>query len=173
VILFLGSDNNLDADWDAGVFKDNFNGAWSAIDGNPVYMELTEETEDYNLYTVPILLNGEECSLHVSYVYETEAYEILGAYKGLEGEGMASKEILRLRPGNEITTLHYVASFTGDDEAQLVEMDTFTVTESTVFADEDMGDGDFLFLFVMTDARGESAWSEEATFTVAEGELQF
>ena len=39
-MLYLGTDNDMTADWDNGVFYDNFRGVWGAIDGHIVYMEL-------------------------------------------------------------------------------------------------------------------------------------
>lgn len=66
-MMLLGTDNDMTADWDNGIFYDNFRGVWGAIDGHLVYMELSYEGDDYNLYSVPILLNGEEYNLQVAY----------------------------------------------------------------------------------------------------------
>ena len=52
VVIHLGSDANIDADWDTGVFRDNFDGTWPMLDGHPAYIELTEEGDDYNLYSI-------------------------------------------------------------------------------------------------------------------------
>ena len=57
-LLMLGTDNDIVGDWENGVFTDNFRGVWGSIDGAVVYMELSSEGDDYNLYTVPVLLNG-------------------------------------------------------------------------------------------------------------------
>ena len=43
-MLLLGTDNDMNADWDNGVFYDNFRGVWGALDGNLVYMELSFST---------------------------------------------------------------------------------------------------------------------------------
>ncbi len=40
LILMLGRDDDIDADWEKGVFKDNFRGVWGAIDGHLCYMEI-------------------------------------------------------------------------------------------------------------------------------------
>lgn len=72
-MLYLGTDNDMTADWDNGVFYDNFRGVWGAIDGHIVYMELSYEGDDYNLYSVPILLNDEEYNLQVAYNFTDEA----------------------------------------------------------------------------------------------------
>ena len=83
-MMLLGTDNDMNADWDNGVFSDNFRGVWGSIDGNLVYMELSFEGEDYNLYSVPILLNGEEYNLQVAYDFTVEEWSILGARQGIE-----------------------------------------------------------------------------------------
>ena len=83
-MLLLGTDNDLTADWENGVFYDNFRGVWGALDGHLVYMELSFEGEDYNLYSVPILLNGEAYNLQVAYDFTAEEWSILGASQGLD-----------------------------------------------------------------------------------------
>lgn len=166
ISLMLGRDNDIEADWENGIFKDNFRGVWGSIDDYLVYMELVYEGEDYNTYTVPILLNGEEYNLRVVYDYNDEEFYILGARKGLDDSGMADKNLLQLQPGDEITTIHYVATLSGDDEYEAFEADTFTVTEDTAFYEVDMGDGQFMMLFELVDAKNETAWSEPVFFEV-------
>ena len=169
VALLLGRDNNIYMDWENGVFRDNFRGTWGAIDGNLVYMELIYEGSDYNTYMVPILLNGEKYNLRVVYDYNDAQYYILGARMGLDANGMADKNLLQLQPGDEITTLHYVATMSGADAFELYEMDTFTVTEDTSFEEVDMGDGEFAMMFELVDARNNTTWSQMALFTVEDG----
>ena len=167
--LLLGRDNNIYMDWENGVFRDNFHGTWGAIDGNLVYTELIYEGSDYNTYMVPILLNGEKYNLRVVYDYNDAQYYILGARKGLDANGMADKNLLQLQPGDEITTLHYVATMSGEDAFELYEMDRFTVTENTSFEEIDMGDGEFAMMFELVDVRNQTTWSEMALFTVEDG----
>ena len=86
----LGNDNDNTADWDNGIFCDNFRGVWGSLDGNLVFMELSYEGEDYNLYSVPIMLNGTEYMLQVAYDFTSAKWEILGATQTLDSSGMAS-----------------------------------------------------------------------------------
>ena len=170
IMLLMGQDNDIAADWDSGVFKDNFRGVWGAIDDNLVYMEVSYEAEDYTAYAVPILLNGEEYNLRVIYDYNDEAYYILGARKGLDHTGMADKNLLQLQPGDEITTVHYAATASGDDDFEPIPMDTFTVTENTSFAEVDLGDGIFVLMFEMVDARNNTAYSQMVQIIMEGGE---
>ncbi len=165
-MLALGRDNDIDADWDRGIFKDNFRGVWGSIDGYLVYTELIYEGEDYNTYSVPILLNGEEYNLRVVYDYNDECFYILGVRRGLDDTGMADKNLVQLQPGDEITTIHYAATISGDDDFEAYETEVFTVTEDTSFYETELGDGEFLMMYELVDARNEAVWSEEVYFTV-------
>lgn len=169
VAVLLGRDNDIFMDWENGVFRDNFRGVWGALDGHLAYMELIYEGDDYNTYSVPILLNGEEYNLRVVYDYNDDCYYIVGARKGLENHGMADKNLRQLLPDDEITMILYGASVTGDDEFSPFEGDTFTVTEHTAFGETDLGDGEFVMLFELVDARNDTAWSDIVTFTVEDG----
>jgi len=169
-MILLGRDNDIDGDWEKGVFKDNFRDVWGAIEGHLVYMELIYDGDDYNLYSVPILLNGKEHSLRVSYRYDTETWEILGARRGLEENGMADKNLVKLKAGDKITTLHYVCDFDSEDLKQ-VESETFTVTSGTSFGEASLGDGEFVLFFEMVDARNNSMYSKAVLITVEDGEI--
>lgn len=173
IILLLGRDNNLDADWENGIMRDNFTGMWGALDGCLVYMEIIYEGDDYNLYTIPILLNGEEYNLRISYDYNSGEYAIIGALKGLYDNGMSNRNLITPAPGDVITTLHYAMTVSGaDEEPQLLPIDTITVSDATAFEDVDMGDGTFLMMFEMVDAGGNSMLSDAVWITVEDGEIE-
>ncbi|GHU61441.1 hypothetical protein AGMMS49983_01160 [Clostridia bacterium] len=173
IIILLGRDNDLDADWESGVFMDNFRGVWGSIDGCLVYMELTDEADEYQLYTVPVLLNGEEYSLSVSYTYDDEEYRILGARRGIDENGMVDKNLRQLLPGDVVEPLHYVMFDMEDEDEEFTVMavESLTVTGSTRFEEADLGDGLYIIMFEMVDVRNNSYLSETAAFSVEGGEI--
>lgn len=170
MMLLLGTDNDMNADWDNGVFSDNFRGVWGSIDGNIVYMELSYESEDYNLYAVPVLLNGEEYNLQVAYDFTTEEWSVLGARQGIDDSGMADKELRLLQEGDEITTIWYMASASGDDEFEPYTAATITVTADTAFGEMELPDGSYSMVYEMRDAMDNYAYSDPVTFDCADGE---
>lgn len=170
-MLLLGTDNDLTADWENGVFYDNFRGVWGALDGHLVYMELSFEGDDYNLYSVPILLNGEAYNLQVAYDFTAEEWSILGASQGLDESGMASKELRLLAEGDVITTIWKAATFTGDDDFEMYAAEELTVTADTAFGEAPLFDGSYSMVFEMWDAAGNYACSDAVTFDCAEGEI--
>ena len=169
--MLLGTDNDMNADWDNGVFSDNFRGVWGSIDGNIVYMELSYESEDYNLYAIPVLLNGEEYNLQIVYDFTTEEWSVLGARQGIDDSGMADKELRLLQEGDEITTIWYMASATGDAEFEPYTAATITVTSDTAFGEMELPDGSYSMVYEMRDAMDHYAYSEPVTFDCADGEV--
>ena len=165
----LGTDNDMNADWENGVFSDNFRGVWGSIDGCLVYMELSYESPAYNLYSVPVLLNGEACNLQVVYDFETEQWSILGARQGIDDSGMADKELRLLQVGDELSPVWYMSTYAGDDALEAYAAATLTVTAETAFAEMPLPDGSYSMVFEMRDAVGNYAYSEPVTFDCAGG----
>ncbi|WP_313527436.1 clostripain-related cysteine peptidase [Anaerotignum sp.] len=172
IMLCLGSDNDIIADWDKGVFKDNFRGVWGSLDGALCYMEIAYEGEGYNQYSVPILLNDEEYNLLVTYDFNTEEFYIEGARKPLDESGAADKNLRYLVEGDKIQTIHYATALSDDsDELMAVPIDTITVTPQTVFAETELGDGLFIMMFAMQDSQRNVVYSAAATFESVEGKI--
>lgn len=171
ILLCLGTDNDIVADWENGVFKDNFRGVWGSLDGALCYMEIAFEGESYNQYSVPILLNGEEYNLMVIYDFETEEYYIEGARKPMDESGASDKNLRYLVEGDEIQTIHYATAISGDGELTAVPVDTIKVTPETAFAETELGDGFFIMMYIMQDSQGNVASSATVTFESAGGEI--
>ena len=171
-MFLLGTDNDIAADWDNGVFQDNFRGVWGGIDGHLVYMQISYEGEDYNLYAVPVLLNGEEYNLEVSYNFATTEWAILGARQSISDVGAADKEMVMLKPGDEISTIHYATQLSSESsEPETVTVDTFSVTESTAFSEIELPDGLYIMMFEMSDSMGNTAYSNTVVFDYEAGDI--
>ena len=167
VILYVGSDSNVKIDWKKGTVTDNFDATWPMFDGHPVYIEVTAVEDGYNLYSIPIKLNGVRCNLEVAYDYNKNQYKILGARKLGNDKGMADKNLIKLQAGDQITTLHYGVTISGDDSAFTeAEVDTFNFTKDSKIADEKIGDGEYLYCFEFVTPNNESATSQFINFTV-------
>ena len=138
---------------------------------NIVYMELSYESEDYNLYAIPVLLNGEEYNLQVAYDFSTGEWNILGARQGIDNSGMADKELRLLQEGDEITTIWYMSTASGDDEFEPYTAATVTVTADTAFGEIELPDGSYSMVYEMRDAMDNYAYSEPVTFDCADGEI--
>ena len=172
IMLCLGSTDDIIADWDLGIFKDNFRGVWGSIDGALCYVEVAYMGDDYTQYSVPILLNGEAHNLMVIYDFNEEEFYIEGARKPLGESGAADKKMLQLKEGDEIETIHYATTLSDDhDELTEITIDTITVTTDTAFDEIELGDGTFVMMYIMEDYQGNVASSVLITFESEDGEI--
>ena len=170
LILYVGSDSNVKVDWKRGTVTDNFDATWPMLDGHPVYIEVTAVEEDYNLYSIPIKLNGVRCNLIAAYDYKNNGYKILGVRGVNSSGGMSDKNLIKLKAGDTITTLHYGLSISGEDtDFTEAEVDTFTISDNVKLSDEKIGDGDYLYCFEFVTPNNNSVTSQYINFTV-EGE---
>ena len=171
IMLLLGTDNDMNADWENGIFTDNFRGVWGSIDGHLVYMELCYESADYNLYSIPILLGEDPYNLQVAYDFNTEEWSILGARPGIGESGMSDKELRLLQPGDVVTTVWYYSTISGDDGTEAYTAEEFTVTAQTSFYEIPLPNGRYGMVFEMRDAMGHYAYTEPVFFLCDGGEI--
>jgi len=172
--VLLGTDNNLYGDWDSGSFEDNFNGTWPTLNGCYCEPTLLAETDEYNLYTIPILLNGEETNLRAAYVWQGDEdghFEVYGAWNGIDSEsGMSARDIVKLKDGDEVTLLFDAVDWeTG--ETYTYEMDSFTVDGDVVMEDSELFDGEYLYQYIVTDVFGRETYSDSVIMEYSDGEI--
>ncbi|MCR5791151.1 MAG: hypothetical protein K6G83_14815 [Lachnospiraceae bacterium] len=169
--LYMGSDNNLYGDYETGIFTDNFEGAWMTVGDEFVYAELIEQNEDYNLYTIPILLNGEEMNLRAVYDYDEEAYSILGVNEGIDPEtGQSGRDIKQLKNGDKVEFLFDLYDPETDEE-EMIPIGEITWSSDTIMEDTYMDDDRFLYMFKLEDIFGDVYYSDAVYMEIADGEI--
>ena len=106
-IIELGETYDINGDWESGVFYDDFDGYWLSLpDGQNLATYIVEAAEDYTIYTSQILLNGEVTNLRLKLDYSEAGIVIEGAWDGIDEHGAASREITKLKGGDEIIPLY-------------------------------------------------------------------
>ncbi len=168
--MYLGSDNNLIADWDSGVFEDNFEGSWITIGGEFVYAELIEQNEEYNLYSVPVLLNGKEKHLRAVYEYNKEKFRILGVKDGIDDETGQCGRDEKLKDGDKIEFLFYVYDPESDSE-EMIESGEIEWRNNTIMEDTYMDDDRFLYMFKIKDIFGNIYYGDAVYMEIIDGEI--
>lgn len=172
IMLKLGSTNLLSEDWNNGYFETDFENAWGAIDGNLLFMERTYSGANYNLYSVPILLNGKECAMKVVYDY-AKGYQILGVAETSpdESEG-AERSPLEIKPGDEIVPIFYACDLSegAGYKVSQVRGTPFKFKKKSVFADAKIGDGDYCYQVEAKDLAGNIHQSKFVRFSYKDGQ---
>ncbi len=163
-VRVFGDDIDMDQDWDNGVFRDNFNGTWPALDGHLVFLETTADLEDYNYYSIPVKLNGIHAAIEALYDFKNHKYVVLGARR-ITAAGMPDKNLIKLKGGDKITTL-FKDMNDGEEDTSDVEGETFTLGKNWSLDDADLKDGIYAYIFSMYDIQGNEALSDVSFITI-------
>lgn len=173
VLTLLGCDNDYGGDWECGIFEDNFRGVWGSLDGHLAYMEIIYEADGYNRYIVPILLNGEDYSLHVRYEYDGASYRILGAKRGLDNRDMSEQGLRELKVGDSIILFNLMAQTMDDSHPSYTRGEAVTVTSKTEFYETELANGEYMYAFELIDSQGNGVLSEVVTAIVEDEGIWF
>lgn len=152
VIVMLGKDSNINADWDNGIFKDNFDGTWAALNDHLVDLEYTRSDENFNYYYVPVIYNGKRSILDVVYEFEKGEYIIRGARR-LLGNGKPDRVLHELKTGDKIVTLFQASVLSDDSDFSEIEHESFTLGSQIRMADLDLGDCRLIMMFELSDVK--------------------
>lgn len=181
--IYLGMDSDVSVDWNTGVVEDSFYGYWPSLpDNQHLEVILVNETDEYNLYSIPILLNGEETNLRIKWVwddpYDSEnnygSYQVVGAWDGIDTDtGMAAKDTIPIVAGDVITPM-YVSYNSATDVTTNVYGEEYTVTEEFYIDAKKLDAGDYYYCFELVDIFGTSLYTDYTTFTIDEaGEIYY
>jgi len=172
-MVSYGWSDTSTADFGEGLFSDIVDGYWPSIDGYPVHTEVVYQGEDYTIYSIPVLLNGEQCNLRVVYDEQIQDYTVLGARKGLTDDGMADKNLIQLNAGDELTLLYQERALEADGGFGYKIGETILISEETMFYEASLPPGEYGMMFKIFDARGNSVLSEVLNFDMDEEYIYF
>lgn len=168
----LGTDDYVYIDWNSGQVTDGFDGMWySLADGQPLSTYLVEQNDDYNIYSVPVLLNDEYTYLRVQYSYPDGTTKILGAWDGIQDNGLSSRDTYSLQAGDTIVPIYdcYI------DQGDYYDYSDYSYgTEYTYKGDGNdvllgvLPKGDYCYSFIIYDIFGQSTYSDYVIFSVDE-----
>ena len=169
--IHLGTDDDMYADWDEYCFRDNFRGVWLTLDGCWCAPNLIAQGDEYNIYSIPVLLNGRETNLRAEYHWDDESYTLLGVYDGMDPDtGMASRDIRPLEDGDVIEPL-FTCIDADTGEVFYSTLDEITVHGGLVIEESALEDGDYLYQFEVTDVFGRVTVSDSALMVCEAGEI--
>ncbi|MEG1972527.1 MAG: hypothetical protein RR315_05140, partial [Oscillospiraceae bacterium] len=170
-IWYLGSDYDVNMSDDGTQYWDNFRNVWTIINDNLCMMEALSFADDYILYTVPVKVNNKETNLRMIYHYNTESFEVIGTWDGIdEGTGMSSREIKKLKDG-DVVTLTFAAADLTTGEAYEFDGGSFTVNGPVIAEEATLFDGTYYYQYAITDIFGNVHESEMAMMTTNGGEI--
>lgn len=174
--LLLGETTDIYCDWDKGQFEDGFDGYWLSLpDGQNLSISVVAITDEYTVYSSPILLNGEETNLRFKLYTEDYTIVVEGAWDGIDDNGAAAKSVKKINSGDKIVPLYTSVSLVDDsDEETLWEGGEYVVSGSLELTYALLEEADYLYAFCINDIYNDYFLTDFVEFAVdANGETYF
>ena len=162
-IVDLGDDRDLYFDETDNTLHDDFGGAWTGLNGLPAALYILEETDDYLLYNIPILYNGERAVVKCAWIWDSSYaengyYVVNGVFLANDATSLPDTRMeVIVQPGATVTMIYNVRP----DGTEYLEGDSFTVTSSGLMLDIIMlPEGVYQYGFKFVDIYGNVHYSE-------------
>lgn len=164
-IIELGETCDIYGDWSTGAFYDNFDGTWLSLpDGQNLAIYVAERTDNYVVYTSPVILNGEETNLRIRQYYDDNRTVVEGTWDGIEENGVSSRNVRAVQDGDSITPQYYSYYNESDD----TDYDGYEyIVEGEFVVEPSLLQGyDYEYSFVIDDVYGDYYMTDPAYFEV-------
>ena len=163
----LGQDDVYDYDEDGDLIAD-FDYTWVTLGGVTAafYSEEYMEDGDYFRYTgyVPALVNGEEAQIVLVWDSLHKDGYVAGVRPDFSEDGLVSRGLAPLFPGDEIQMLCDYYQYDGTYDAEYEFGEPFTVKEGLAVTYADIGNPDTLVAYRLTDIYGNVYWTESLIY---------
>ena len=172
-IIELGYTGDIYSDWEHGMFIDNFDGFWFSLpDGQLLAAYLMQECDGYDLYTSPILLNGEETNLIFAYDYENTEVYFISVWDGISETGASSRGEDELKAGDTIVPIYYATEIETEEQSYYYG-DEYVYDGESEPSFNYLYDGEYLYGFIINDIFGNYYETDYINFTVKDDEIYF
>ena len=163
----LGQDDVYDYDEDGDLIAD-FDYTWVTLSGQTAVFysgDYTEDGDDYR-YTgyIPALVNGENAQIVLVWDAAHADGFVAGVRPGFSEDGLVSRGLDPLVPGDEIQMLCDYYQYDGTYNDEYAFGDPITVGDNLAITYEDIGNADTLVSYRLTDIYGNVYWTESITY---------
>ena len=164
--ILIGETIDIEADWDKGYFEDGFDGYWLSLpDGQNLSTSIVDYSDDYVVYTSPILLNGNETYLRMKLMLESGELIVEGTWDGIDANGAAARNIRPLVKGDKIVPLYDSLTIESGEEGQY-EGAEFKVKDDFEIVYSLLDEADFLYAFIIEDIYNDYYMTDFMEFNV-------
>lgn len=165
-MLELGYTGEVSGDYETGLVVDGFSGYWFSLSDEQYVAAYRMSTCDgYDLYSSPILLNGEETNLIFAHDYNTDEVMMIGVWDGISENGSASRSDTELKEGDIITPMYSASAVEGDEEEWFYG-DEYTYDGSDEMCFTELLDGEYIYSFIIYDIYGDYYITDFINITV-------
>ena len=124
----------------------------SLPDGQNLSTAIVAITDEYTVYSSPILLNGVETNLRFKLYYDDYSIVVEGAWDGIDDNGAAAKSVKQIKTGDKIVPLYTSLSLKDNDDTESEWAgQEYVVSGSFEIIYALLEEADYLYAFIIDD----------------------
>lgn len=168
--VYIGKTAVPEVNWDGGIFKYTQNGKVLSLCGKNITSRLVGHYDGYDIYSTPVILNGERSNIRIKHNLEKDKYEIIGAWGGIDLEnGRAYKGIRKVGFFDRITPILTV--YDKEHQKNNYATGSHIVKMFGGVREKNLSNGNYVFEYELTDIYGLKRWGTPVDGILNSGKL--
>ena len=152
--FFMEEDDKIFLRWTS-----TFDGTWPSLGGVPLTMSISDEQEDYILFTTPMKIGDYKDDIRIQYRTDTEEdedsyYELLGSSPLDDHTGFPDRNVAPLPSGIEVEPLSTLLNTEDNHSLNFKAAEPFVYYPDMEITREKLPVGEYVVRFVVTDIFG-------------------
>lgn len=165
-IIELGETYDVYVDWEENYFCDMFDGYWLSLpDGQNLATYISDVTDEYVIYSSPILLNDEEVYLRLRQDFDDWSVTVEGVWNGISDSGASGRTTWQIQNGDVIVPLYYAYFGYDMEDGEYIGWE-YTVRGDLTIDYAMMEEGMYYFAFCIDDIYGDYYMTDFVTFEI-------
>ncbi|MBR3403689.1 MAG: Clostripain family protein [Firmicutes bacterium] len=165
-IIELGETYDVYVDWEENYFCDMFDGYWLSLpDGQNLATYISDVTDEYVIYSSPILLNDEEVYLRLRQDFDDWSVTVEGVWNGISDSGASGRTTWQIQNGDVIVPLYYAYFGYDMEDGEYIGWE-YTVNGDLAIDYAMMEEGVYYFAFCIDDIYGDYYMTDFVTFEI-------
>lgn len=168
--VYVGTYDKLNSNWEMGIFQDDFNGKLLQLYSRNISPTCIRHYEEYDLYSIPVMLNGTRKNVRVAYYRDKDKYKVLGAWPYING-GRVTGEIEKIGFFDNVSPLLRVY----DEHHQTLEyaVDGSSRRLTRGVGESNVDSGSYIFEYELTDIYGQKKRGTPVNASISGGKVTF
>ncbi len=170
--VFLGRHEDLNSQWEAGIFKDGFDGKMMRLFSKNVTARLVRRYDDYDIYSVPVTMGGDTKHVRIMRNHSDGKYKIIGVWNGLQGKNKKSSS--GMKNIGFFDSVKPLLSVYDEEHKQTRYITGGSVTKCfSGVSEKTIDNGNYMLEYELTDVYGNKRHGTAVKGSASQGKIQF